>query len=565
MKLRYKSSIINKESDFVWGVYLKKKLQFDLKSITVAVFFVTAFLFVAFSFYMAAFKDDTVYSDRNIASYKTVNYTEHEIKDSSAPIGMRKEYRFEIGDMDNGEDCLIFYVVHSLAEVRFDGNLVYSLTVDNTLGKSPSSNWVVIPLYNSDIGKTATVTVTPVYESVRDREVVFNIGSRYAVFMQRLKTDLPQIILSSLCIIMGILLIVVQLGFIINKRTSSFDMLYLGIFSLLVGIWRITDTRFSPIMFENYTASLGYITLAALFIMPIPLLLFIDERNTGKLCVLLRVAAIVNSVAAIVCLICQVTGIADLRETLNVSHIMLVADMALLIVAALFDARNEAKHRDTMAFISLLVFGCVFDFAYYYIKDTSSGIMFTTIAFLIYTFYMFAKNILNINKKAYVDVKTKLFNRARFDDYINNKIPEWEPIGVMMLDLNGLKHINDTYGHKVGDRVIVKFSELLRKTFGKGEFVCRWGGDEFAVIVRNADREKLEGYYGALHKTAEDYNASGATPKIYFACGYVLSAEYPEVSRSELLTKADARMYSDKQAWYDKQAYANGNVFKQKT
>ena len=174
---------------------------------------------------------------------------------------------------------------------------------------------------------------------------------------------------------------------------------------------------------------------------------------------------------------------------------------------------------------------------------------------------MFVKNILNINKKAYVDVKTKLFNRARFDDYINNKIPEGEPIGVMMLDLNGLKHINDTYGHKVGDRVIVKFSELLRKTFGKGEFVCRWGGDEFAVIVRNADREKLEGYYGALHKAAEDYNGSGATPKIYFACGYVLSAEYPEVSRSELLTKADARMYNDKQAWYDKRAYANGNVF----
>ena len=57
---------------------MKKKLQFDLKSITVAVFFVTAFLFVAFSVYMAAFKDNTVHSDRNIASYKTVNYTEHE-------------------------------------------------------------------------------------------------------------------------------------------------------------------------------------------------------------------------------------------------------------------------------------------------------------------------------------------------------------------------------------------------------------------------------------------------------------------------------------------------------
>lgn len=542
---------------------MKQKSRSYFKGITVAAYAITALLFVVFAVYMASSKDNEVYSARHIGTYQTVeNYTVQEIKDESAPAGVRKEYSWKIGDIDNNESCLMFYIVHSFAEVRFDGELIYSLTADNTvIGETPSSNWVVVPLYNSDIGKTATVTVTPVYKSVQNRKIEFKIGSRYAVFMQRLKTDLPQIILSSLCIIMGILLIVVQLCFIANKRTSSFDMLYLGIFSLLVGIWRITDTRFSPIMFENYTAALGYITLSALFIMPIPLLLFIDERHTGKLSVLPRLAAFASSVAVLGCLICQVMGIADLRETLNVCHIMLVADMVSLITAALFTSRNEAKRRDTVVFINLIVLGCICDFAYFYIKDTSSGIMFTTVAFLIYTFYMFAENILEINKKAYVDVKTKLYNKARWEDYINNKIPESEPIGVMMLDLNGLKHINDTYGHKAGDRVIVKFSEILRKTFGKGEFVCRWGGDEFAVIVRNADREKLEGYNSTLHKAAEDYNSAGAKPKIYFACGYVLSAEYPDVPRSELLTKADARMYSDKQAWYDKRAYVHGNAF----
>lgn len=107
----------------------------------------------------------------------------------------------------------MFYIVHSYAEVRLDGELIYRLTAgDNArIGNSPSSNWVVVPLYRSDVGRTVTVTVTPVYKSVQNREMVFKIGSRYAVFMQRLKTDLPQIILSSLCIIMGILLIIVQL------------------------------------------------------------------------------------------------------------------------------------------------------------------------------------------------------------------------------------------------------------------------------------------------------------------------------------------------------------------
>ena len=320
---------MNKIFNYVWGVRMEKQSRFNLKRITVTAFSVIALLFIVFAVYMTAFKYNTVYTARNIASYETVGkYTINEIEDSSAPIGIRKEYRFEIGDMDNGESCLMFYIVHSYAEVRFDGELIYSLKADNTIGKSPSSNWVVVPLYDSDLGKEAVVTVTPVYNSVRDREIAFKIGSRYAVFMQRLTTDLPQIIISALCIVMGILIITVQLCFIFNRRTSSFDMLYLGIFSLLVGIWRITDIRFSPIIFKNSTAALGYITLLALFIMPIPLLLFVDERNNCKSCALLKVTTLVNCAVAAAALVCQTAGIADLRETLPACHIMFILDIA---------------------------------------------------------------------------------------------------------------------------------------------------------------------------------------------------------------------------------------------
>ena len=541
---------------------MEKQSRFNLKRITVTAFSAVALLFIVFACYMVAFKEKDIYSARNIASYETVeNCYLREIEDSTAPIGVRKEYSWKIGDMDNGESCLMFYIVHSLAEVRFDGELIYSLTADNTVGKSPSSNWVVVPLYDSDIGKEAVVTITPIYKSVKDRDITFKIGSRYAVFMHRLTADLPQILISALCIVMGILIIVVQLCFIAYRRTSSYDMLYLGFFSLFVGIWRITDTRFSPIIFENSTAALGYITLSVLFIMPIPLLLFVDERNGDKPNALLKVAEIVNCFVAAAALVCQIAGVADLRETLTACHIMLILDIAVLFVISLYNIRKWKTDLNTNIFIILLIFGSIADLIYFYFKKTSSGLVFTTVAFLIYTVYLFTENILDINKKAYVDSKTKLYNKTRWDDYINNKIPDSEPIGVMMLDLNGFKSINDAYGHKAGDRLIVKFSEILRDTFGKGEFVCRWGGDEFAVVVRNADREKLENYDRDLHKAAEDYNSTGAKLKIYFACGYVLSTEYPDISRGELLTKADARMYSDKQAWYDKQANAHKNAF----
>ena len=532
---------------------MRPKSHFNLKRIAVAAYVATAVSFIAFALYMFVFKDTIVYSARDIASYKTVdNYSEEEVEDASAPIGIRKKYSWQIVDIDNNESCLIFYIVHSYAEVRFDDELIYSITASENArtGNSPSSNWVVVPLYPSDVGRKVTVTVTPVYKGVKDREIVFQIGSRYAVFMHRLKADLPQIILSALCIVMGVLLVIVQMCFVANKRTSSYDMLYLGVFSLTMGIWRITDTRFSSIMFENHAAALGYITLLALFVMAVPLLLFMDERHTGKFRVLLRSAALVNCAGAMFSLVCQAACVAELRQTLPVCHIMLIIDVAALLIVSVFDSVKGVKEKHTLIFNILIALGVLSDFIYYYRKATSSGILFTTIAFLIYTVYLFAENILDIINKVYYDVNTKLYNKAHWEEFIKDKIPDSEPIGVMMLDLNRLKYTNDTFGHEMGDKMIVKFSEIMRKTFASCEFLCRWGGDEFVVVVRNANLEKMENYDKAIHAAVENYNKSGAKPEIYFACGYALSTEFSDISRDELLTKADKRMYSDKQQWY---------------
>ena len=106
--------------------YMKPKPNFRLENITAAIFSVTALLFVVFAVCTVAFKDNTVYTARDIASYKTVEgYTEKEIADSSAPVGVRKEYSWQIGAIDNNESCLMFYVVHSYAEVRLDLSLIH--------------------------------------------------------------------------------------------------------------------------------------------------------------------------------------------------------------------------------------------------------------------------------------------------------------------------------------------------------------------------------------------------------------------------------------------------------
>lgn len=532
------------------------KKRFSFQRLTVMTYTVVLALFVAFAGYMLAFENNKVYRVRDTEACQTVeNYSVTEIADPSAPAGVRMEYRWILQNNRKDDVSLAFYLIHSYAEVRFDDELMYSLTAgeNNRIGMSPSSNWVIIPVYRSDYGRQVTVTVTPVYRSVVNRTPQFKIGSEYDIMMSQLKNDLPQIVLSFLCILMGILLIIVQLYLKMKKQIASLDLLYLGNFSLLIGVWRITDTRFSSVMFADYSMALGYIALAALFIMAVPFLLFMSDQNTGKKRVLLKTATLATCAVALVALCCQVFGLAELREMLIACHTILMIDIVVLVGTSLCCLGKGFKELNTFVFIVLLVTGSLTDLVNYYLQHTSSGMVVTLVAFVIYTTYYFIDSIMNINRKAYVDVATKLYNKTCWDIYIEEYIPANEPVGIMMMDINCLKHINDTLGHKTGDKVIVRFAEILRNTFEPGEFLCRWGGDEFTVLVRNATHEKMGNYISALRTAVEAYNRSGETPEISFACGYVLSSDDPTLSKKELFAKADEWMYADKQPRYTRQ------------
>lgn len=200
----------------------------------------------------------------------------------------------------------------------------------------------------------------------------------------------------------------------------------------------------------------------------------------------------------------------------------------------------------------LLAAGCFSDIVVFYIRGTSSGMIITLSAFLIYAAYCFVENIMNISRKVNLDTNTKLFNKARWNELIRENVPPREPVGIMMLDLNSLKKVNDTLGHKVGDRMIANFAGILRSVMGARKFLCRWGGDEFTVLVRNADENIMQAYKQAIRDAVDAYNRTEEKAKIHYAMGYVLSEDFPTLTRQELLVKADEYMYIDKQEWHRK-------------
>ena len=142
-----------------------------------------------------------------------------------------------------------------------------------------------------------------------------------------------------------------------------------------------------------------------------------------------------------------------------------------------------------------------------------------------------------VTDAACTDALTGLSNRTRWDLQAARSGSE---DAVVMLDLNGLKQINDTHGHEAGDRILVQFAALLRQHFPAKSLICRWGGDEFAVLLPHADQQTVDRCLAALQADAEENG-------IFFAAGCALSREHPDLSRSRLLEEADRRMYRSKQ------------------
>ncbi len=99
---------------------------------------------------------------------------------------------------------------------------------------------------------------------------------------------------------------------------------------------------------------------------------------------------------------------------------------------------------------------------------------------------------------AYKDHLTKLYNRRYFEESLKKELCRFERYGyifsICMIDINNFKYINDTYGHLKGDEILKNFAEILIKNSRLSDMLCRWGGDEFAIILPHTTFSKIEPY-----------------------------------------------------------------------
>lgn len=150
-----------------------------------------------------------------------------------------------------------------------------------------------------------------------------------------------------------------------------------------------------------------------------------------------------------------------------------------------------------------------------------------------------------------MDSLTRLFNRRYLDTILRRQseisIKQGVPYSVLMLDMDHFKMVNDTYGHDSGDAVLKQFSELLLLSVRTSDFVFRYGGEEFIIVLGSADGKEAAVVAEKIRRTCEEHAFKLPGDKeLYKTCSIGISSYSGHPDYNRLVKQADTALYAAK-------------------
>lgn len=169
-------------------------------------------------------------------------------------------------------------------------------------------------------------------------------------------------------------------------------------------------------------------------------------------------------------------------------------------------------------------------------------------------FYAIERNelLLQLKAKSVKDDLTGLYNRRGFFE-LSNKIMNCSGASskdflLVYTDLDGLKGINDNYGHTEGDDAIIAAAEILREAFEESDVIARIGGDEFVILKICNGSDNGDDFKTRIKAAVDSYNSSSDKPfKLSISVGAIRYSGEEKANIDELLKISDMMMYSEKQ------------------
>jgi diguanylate cyclase len=166
--------------------------------------------------------------------------------------------------------------------------------------------------------------------------------------------------------------------------------------------------------------------------------------------------------------------------------------------------------------------------------------------------------------EARTDSLTGLANRRAFDDELKRRISEWErkriPCTLVLLDIDFFKKFNDTHGHQVGDEVLRQVAKVLKEQSRDSDLPCRYGGEEFGVILSTTDVASARTVAERIRQAVEASTTVCEGKSLKVTCSVGISQFESGDDVSQLIRRSDEALYASKKAGRNCGHWQNGGI-----
>ncbi len=523
-------------------------------------------LYITFNFDIPDMKIDNE-SVMNINNSWTVNYEMSENVVVDIPITIDEDtYRFvtieKVLPPETPVNATI--CIDTLSQnisVSVDGENVYEYWIDNNVpfGKMFGTMWHIIRLPEHSAGKTIEITAQTHLEKGESTMRSCILGTKAAILFELLNQTKLTVILCITIFLFGIAMLIKCIS--AHNRKLHLDIAML---SILTAIWLFTDTSLPQLFFSNQAACY-VVSYCSFMLMFVPFFLLIKElclpsrkKFVNHICMIILAMFALN-------MLLYIFNIVALSTSINFIHAVVLISLIIVVVFIIKDYQKESR-TDFIFFISacvlLLIFALIELYHYHYVSS-SAGSHYFRIGIILFSVILCTRAVMNsrraftsdvkttlLERLAFVDTLTELSNRAIFEldrNQLNEDMFEYNTVGFAVLDIDGLKVVNDNYGHTNGDILINAAAKCISYAFSKLGKIYRIGGDEFAIIFYNTDENHIDNAVVALQENVDVYNESAKFP-LGISVGYsltkVVSAKHTNLLA--LFDEADKKMYADK-------------------
>lgn len=163
----------------------------------------------------------------------------------------------------------------------------------------------------------------------------------------------------------------------------------------------------------------------------------------------------------------------------------------------------------------------------------------------------FNRKITDLKNEAKTDNLTGLLRRDPYVNSVNYYLRKGTNLSFMIVDIDNFKSINDTYGHKFGDTVLIEISKIFTEVVGKAGYICRLGGDEFSITLLNIKNKKntikiVEKIIKRVQNLTLDYNGTEVKNTVSIGV-YNLIKNKEKIRFNDLYTLSDKNLYISKE------------------